>query len=52
MNDDLVVVESGLMRNRFSRIFWRSGEDEGLRSVEGSGEADLAGFLCVDLVMK
>ena len=52
VNDDLVVVESGLMRNRFSWVFWRSGEDEGLRSVEGSGEADFAGFVCVHLVMK
>jgi len=52
VDDDFMVVESGLMGNRFSRVFWRSGEDEGLRSVEGSGEADLAGFLCVHLVMK
>ena len=52
VNDDFMVVESGLMRNRFSRVFWCSGEDEGLRSVEGSGEADFAGFFGVHLVMK
>jgi hypothetical protein len=40
------------MRNRLAWVFWRSGEDEGLRSVEGGGEADLAGFLCVDLFEK
>jgi len=35
MDDDLVLIEARLMRNRLAWVFGSSGELEGLGSVEG-----------------
>jgi hypothetical protein len=45
VNDDLVVVEAGLMRNGLARVLRRPRELEGLRAVEGGRSADLACLL-------
>lgn len=42
MNDDLVLVQTGLVRNRLARIFWRSGQDQSLGLVEGGAGSHLA----------
>ena len=52
VNDDFMVIESGFMRNRLAGVFWRSTEDEGLWSVECSGEAGFASFFCMDLFKR
>ena len=49
VDDDLMMIQAGLMRDRFARVFWRSGKLEGLRSMESGGEADFTGFFGVDL---
>ena len=51
VNDHLVVVESGNMRNGLAWVFRSTAKDESLWSVEGCGCADLAGFLRVDLTL-
>lgn len=50
VNDNLVLIEAGLMRNGFTWVFWGSGELEGLWSVEGGGLADLSDLVgvCLD----
>ena len=50
MNDHLVVVQSGLMGNRFAWIFGGAGELEGFRPVEGCCVSDFARFFAVDLL--
>lgn len=45
VDDDLVGIESGLMRNRLSWVLGASAELEGLGSVEGGAQSDLASFL-------
>lgn len=49
VDDDLVLIETGLMGNRLAWVFWRTGELEGLGSVEGGRETDLADLVGVDL---
>ena len=49
VDDDFVIVESGFMRDRFARVLGRAGQLQGLGSVEGCGEANLADFLGVYL---
>lgn len=50
VDDDLMLIESRLRRNRLSEVFWLAGELEGLGSVEGSRKTDLAYLLGVNLV--
>ena len=50
VDDDLVLIEAGLMRNALAWVLWRAREDEGLRAVEGRRETDLAGLVRVDLL--
>lgn len=52
VNDNLVVIEAGLMRDGFAGVFWRPGELEGLGSVEGGRRANLASFVCVGLLLN
>lgn len=47
--DDLVLVETRLVRNGLSWVFWLAGELEGLGSVEGGRKADLADLVGVCL---
>lgn len=49
VNNHLVVVETGLMRDRLAGIFGRSGELEGLWSVERCRCADLVDLVRVHL---
>lgn len=51
VNDDLVLVETGLRRNRLAGVFWGSGELKSLRLMERCRQADLADFLRVRLWM-
>ena len=46
---DLVLIETGLMRDGFAGVLGRSGELKGLRSVESRRETDLADFVRVNL---
>lgn len=50
VNDNLVVIETGLMRDGFAGIFWRPRELEGLGSVESGRRANLANFVGVGLL--
>lgn len=50
VNDNLVVVETGLMRDGFAGVFWRPRKLEGLGSVEGGRRANLANFVGVGLL--
>ena len=49
VHDDLVLVEAGLVRDRLARVLGRARGGEGLRAVEGGGQADLALLLAVGL---
>lgn len=49
VDDHLVLIETRLVWDRLARVFWRSGELEGLGSVESRRLADLAHFVGVDL---
>jgi hypothetical protein len=51
VDDDLVFIEARLMGNRLSWVFGRPGELEGLGSVEGGRETDLANLVRVRLVI-
>lgn len=48
MDDDLVGIETGLMRDRLSWVAGGSRELESLGSVEGGTESDLLGLLGLD----
>src|SRR3954463_1793272 len=45
VDNDLVLIKSGLRWNRLSEVFGLPGELEGLRSVESSRKTDLADLL-------
>lgn len=47
--DDLAGIESWLRNNRLARVTWCSRKCEGLWSVEGGVQSDLANFVRVDL---
>ena len=49
VDDDLMLVETGLVRNRLTWVLGRAGQLEGLWLVEGGREADLAGLVRVNL---
>jgi len=48
VDDDLVLIETGLMGNRLAWVFWCARELEGLGLVEGCRETDLADLVGVD----
>jgi hypothetical protein len=50
VDDDLVLIETWLMRNRLAWVLWGAGKLEGLWLVEGGRKADLANLLGVNLV--
>jgi hypothetical protein len=49
VDDDLVLIETRLVRNRLAWVFWGTGELEGFWSVEGGRLADLSDLVGVDL---
>lgn len=49
MDDDLVLIEAGLVRDALARVLWGAREDKGLWAVEGRRETDLAGLVGVGL---
>ena len=49
VDDDLMGVETRLMRDRLARVFGGARERERLRPVEGGARAYFAHFLRVDL---
>jgi hypothetical protein len=49
VDDDLVLIETRLRDNRLSEVFGFPGELEGLGSVEGGRQADLADLVAVHL---
>lgn len=49
MDDDLASIETWLLDNRFTWIFWCTREGEGLWSVEGRAKTDLSSLVRVDL---
>jgi hypothetical protein len=49
VDDDFVLIETGLVRNRLAWKFGRAGELEGLGSVEGGRKTDLADLVGVNL---
>ncbi len=51
VDDDLVLIEARLMGNGLSWVFGRTGELEGLGSVEGGRKTDLANLVRVRLVI-
>ena len=51
VDNDLVLIEAGNVRNRLAGVLGRSGELKGLGAVEGRRETDLADFLGVDLLI-
>lgn len=50
VDDDLVLIETGLMRDRLSWVLGVAGELKGLGSVEGSRETDLSDLVGVSLL--
>ena len=50
VDDDLVLIQAGLVRNALARVLGRAREDQGLRAVEGRRETDLAGLVGVNLL--
>lgn len=42
VDDDLVLIQAGLVRDRFSGVFWSARDNEGLRLVERGAGPDLA----------
>ena len=51
VDDDLMLIEARLMGNGLSWVFGRTGELEGLGSVEGGRKTDLANLVRVNLVI-
>ena len=51
VDDDLVLIETGGVWDGLSWVFWLAGELEGLGSVEGGRETDLAGLQSVRLYL-
>ncbi len=49
VDDDLVLIEAGLVRDRLARVLGRARQDEGLGAVEGGRSADLGLLLRVHL---
>jgi len=49
VDDDLVLIEARLVRNRLARVLGGAREDEGLRAVEGSRLPDLGLLVRVHL---
>lgn len=49
VDDDLVLVEAGLVGDALARVLWCAGELKGLRAVEGGRQANLADLVRVDL---
>lgn len=49
VDDDLVLIEAGLVRDRLARVLGGTREDEGLGAVEGGRVADLGLLLRVHL---
>jgi hypothetical protein len=49
VDDDLVLIETRLRRNRLSEVLGLSGQLQSLGSVEGGRETDLADLLGVNL---
>lgn len=49
VDNDSVLIETGSMRNRLAWVLWCTGELEGLGTVEGSRETDLADLVGVNL---
>lgn len=50
VDDDLVLIQAGLVRNALAGVLGRAREDQGLRAVEGRRETDLAGLVGVNLL--
>ena len=50
VDDNLVLIETRLVRNRLAWVFWRTGKLEGLWEVEGGRLADLSDLVGVDLL--
>lgn len=50
VDDDLVLIQAGLVRNALAGVLGRAREDQGLRAVEGRRETDLAGLVGVHLL--
>lgn len=50
VDDDLVLIETGLGNDGSTWVLWCTGELEGLRSVEGGRETDLADLVGVNLI--
>lgn len=48
VDDDLVLIEAGLVRDRLAWVLWCARELEGLRAVEGGRQTDLADLVGVD----
>lgn len=42
VDNDLVLIETGQVRDRLAGVLGRAGEDESLGAVEGGAQADLA----------
>lgn len=51
VNDDLVLIKTGLVRDRLSGVLGRSGEHQGLGAVEGGGGSGLDLLVGVGLAM-
>jgi hypothetical protein len=49
VNDDLVLIESGLVRDRLARVLGSARQLKSLGKVEGSRVADLQLLVCVHL---
>lgn len=52
VHDHLTGIEARLVRNRFSRIFGRTGESKGLGAVEAGGFALFPRLVRIDLYMR
>jgi hypothetical protein len=50
VDDNLVLIETGLVRNRLAWVFWRAGKLKGFWSVEGGRLANLSDLVGVDLL--
>lgn len=50
VDDDLVLIQAGLVRNALAGVLGGAREDQGLRAVEGRRETDLAGLVGVNLL--
>jgi len=52
VDNDLVFIEAGLMRNRLARVLGVAGELKGLGSVEGGRKTDLADLVGVSALQS